>query len=222
MRFRKSLALVIVAFLILTASSANSEVIYSGILDISGPNFNVDINNDGKADFVTGWRTWAAGNGVSWNGFDTIINFDMQFINTELSLAPGFPGAKTPLAYGELIGGTLPPGWLWSNFSNDSMMWTYEDFWNNPSFTYSGIWHDQSDKYLGFRMAVGSDSFYGWIELGTDAVNNVTLVGYAYEGVPGTPITAGATSAPVPEPFAVLLLGMGLVGLVGFGKKLKQ
>ena len=182
-----------VLFATLTASHVCSEIIYSGLLNHNGPEFAIDINNDGTIDFVAEWRTWAFGDGSSETGYDAVINSAMQYLNTGTLLAPdGFPGAKCPLNYGELIGPIPPQGLLWSTFSNDAMLWTTWNMSNEPFFVYSGEWHKAHDRYLGFEMRVGAEVFYGWIQLGVDAFNNVTLFGYAYENTPSTPIAAGA------------------------------
>ena len=83
--------------------------------------------------------------------------------------------------------------------------------WSEPSITYSGVWHDLKGKYLGFEMYVGSEPFYGWIQLDTDALNNVILVDYAYENVSGTPIAAGAGAVPLPSTFYLLFSGMMII-----------
>ncbi len=211
MKHIKHLIIAIGLLTILATSPANSAIVYSGKLDIEGTNFSIDINNDGSNDFVTKWRTWAVGNGFSQTGFDAEMNFDMRFINTELFPERVHPGAKAPLDYGELIGPTPPQGLLWAFNSNDAMMWITHDMWNDPFITYSGVWHDVSDKYIGFEMSVGSDPFYGWIQLDTDASNNVILLDYAYEDVPGTSIRAGATPVPLPATFHLLFPGVLMV-----------
>ncbi len=76
--------------------------------------------------------------------------------------------------------------------------------WSNPEDTYSGIWHNVTDKYLGFEISAGSEVEYGWIRFDTDACNNIVLVDYAFENTPNTPIIAGAI--PTPEAPNIYLL----------------
>ncbi len=212
MKYIKQIILTIVLFLNLVASTATATIIYSGKQDIKGPNFNIDINADGSYDLTSQWRTWGMGNGFSQDGFDINLNFDMKFIHSSLP-DPffGLPGTKAPLDYGELIGTTPPQTLQWSNFSNDAMMWNTYDMWNNPVMTYGGVWHNLNDKYLGFELGVGLDNFYGWMQFNTDAFNNIILVDYAYENVPGASIMAGAVSVPVPEPSTFYLLFFGFL-----------
>ena len=193
-------------FVSMGVSPANSAIVYSGRLDVKGPNFSIDLNSDGSNDFVTEWRTWAEGSGYSLTGFDVKMNLGIRFLNTKLTGDSDFPGTKAPLDYGELIGPTPPQGLLWAVNSNDAMMWTTVDDSKDPFITYSGVWHDLGKKYLAFEMRVGSDLFYGWIQLDTDAFNNVTLVDWAYEDVSGTRIKAGVILTPVISPILPLLL----------------
>lgn len=214
MKHVKNLVLTVAALLCLTPSLASATIVYSGRLDLAGPNLTIDINTDGTNDFITGWQTWGGGNGVSANGYDAAMNFGMQYLNTE---AGGYPGVKAPLDHGQLIGATAPAGLLWSVNSNDAMLWTTIDFWNTPSMTHGGAWHDLMNRYLGFALIAGPDTYYGWLRLNTNAINEVTLVDYAYENVSGRSIAAGA--APIPEPSTVLLLGAGFAGLAGWRRK---
>jgi hypothetical protein len=191
MRNVKMIVLGLILVAILAVSPAESAIVYSGKLNLEGPNLSIDIDNDGNPDIVTEWRLWAVGNGYSASGFDAHGD-SMLFLNTRLAGHESFPGTKAPLDYGDIIGAMTPGELLWAYNSNDSMMWTVVDMWADPSVTYSGLWHDIDNKYLGFQMAVGYDYYYGWVQLDTDAFNHVVLVDYAYEDVPGIPIVAGA------------------------------
>lgn len=74
------------------------------------------------------------------------------------------------------------------------------------------VQYSAADDFIGFSY-IGSDGIhYGYAEL-----FGPTLTGYAYESTPNTAITATALNAsPVPEPasIALLLSGIGAVGLV--------
>ena len=204
----------IMAFVLLASlfgSPADSAIVYSGRLDMAGPDFSVDLNNDGRIDFVTEWRIWAGGNSGSVNGFDAEFKFDIRFLNTELGgihAGNEYPGTKAPLDYGELIGPVPPKELLWDHFSNDAMMWTTHDMSSDPATIYSGLWHDTDDKYLGFEISIDSNPHYGWIQLDTDVANNVALVDYAFENIPGEPIAAGVVSVPLPSTFYLLFSGV--------------
>lgn len=210
------------AFVLLASlfgSPADSAIVYSGRLDIAGPNFSVDLNNDGRIDFITEWTTWAFGNGASVNGFDAEFKFDIRFLNTEsggIHAGNGYPGTKAPLDYGELIGPAPPQELLWAYNSNDAMMWTTHDMFSEPATIYSGLWHDTDDKYLGFEISFDSNPHYGWIQLDTDVVNNVVLVDYAFENISGVPIAAGVVPVPLPSTFYFLFSGV----LIICGKKI--
>ena len=197
----------VIGMLAIAATHAGAAIIYSGSLELEGPNLSVDINEDGSADFVTQWSVRAFGPGFSQSSFDADYNSNMRHINNEFPGHPSFPGTKVPLDHGDYIGPALSSELLWSSSSNDSMMWIAID---GLVTTYSGLWSDVTNKYLGFEMMDDdSNLFYGWIQLDTDSQNNITLVDYAYEDVPGASISAGA----VPEPSTVLFLATGLAGL---------
>ena len=214
MYFFKTLAIGTVLFFCLAVAPVAASIIYSGELNLNGPNLSVDINGDGSNDFIAGWRQMGGGNGFSVVAYDAEINFDIRFLNTELTLSPGSPGVKATLEYGDLIGSSAPVGLQWSYISNDAMLWTTYDMWASPPKTYSGEWHNLSGNYLGFELIQDSNSHYGWIQLETDTFNNVLLVDYAYENLAGTPIAAGA--APVPEPSTYALFSIGMFCLYLF------
>lgn len=191
----RGLILSFAALMSLFVGSAKASVVYSGRLDIEGPDITIDINNDNQNDLSTYWYTMGWGNGYSAEGFEIGFNSGVQYLNTELGglyAGEGLPGTKAPLEYGTLITSTPPEGLLWSCISNNYMMGTTYDMFSTPSTTYTGVWHNTRNKYIGFELFDdNSNSYYGWLRLETDNQNNVKLIDYAYESVPNTPIAAG-------------------------------
>lgn len=200
MKLLKYVFCVISLLSVLSSFPIHAAIIYSGELNTEGPNFSIDINADGTIDFLTEWRTWAAGNGFSISGFDSTLNFGIRFLNTELPGYPTYPGSKAPLDFGILIGPTPPEGHLWNYSLNDAMLWCTWDITNDPQTTYEGAWHDVHNKYLGFELTVGSELFYGWMQISTDDAGNFVLVDYAYEDSPFTAINAGSIATPFHMP----------------------
>ena len=192
--------------------SVTAVIVYSGNTALDGPDFNVDINGDGSADFVTSWVQRAVGSdGTYYLSYDTETNFDIRFLNTRFyPQYPGssMPGVKVPLELGASIGPTAPDELLWSSSSNDGMLTESRNSRNDP-IIYSGTWHDIDNRYLGFELTSVSETFYGWIQLETDSTNNIVLVDYAYENIPNTPIMSGVTSIPLPP--SLVLFGCGLI-----------
>jgi hypothetical protein len=77
--------------------------------------------------------------------------------------------------------------------------------------------------YMAMRSQVGSDFYYGWIEVTWDPnTDEFQLISAAYEDTPNTAIKAGDTgAAPVPEPAssAVVAMLMGGAALRQWRKK---
>jgi hypothetical protein len=66
-----------------------------------------------------------------------------------------------------------------------------------------GIWQHEVDKYIGFKFMIAGQPHFGWMRLVVQGALTGYASGYAYEDVPGQPITAGKTSGPeVAEAFA--------------------
>lgn len=65
----------------------------------------------------------------------------------------------------------------------------------------SGSWTSATDHYLGVRMVVGSNVYYGWIRLNVSVSSSslfYTIKDYAYNSIPNQPILAGETSCIAP------------------------
>jgi hypothetical protein len=70
--------------------------------------------------------------------------------------------------------------------------------WDEGSGSYCrGKWYGIVDRYVGFKFHIDGKVHYGWARLSVDAqydaLDSVTLTGYAYETIPNKSIIAGKT-----------------------------
>jgi len=174
--------------------SADAEVIYSGVQDISIAQFsalNLDIDLDGFGDltlknyvFFGGPYQGAAvnfspGNLVSFfagpSGFAYASALSSGFVIDSASVGPSFFGS---MAYGPA----------------------------NPNAQFNTA----SNKYLGLSFATGANLYYSWVRVSVNnAAGTFVVHDWAYENVSGTGITAGV----IPAPPTLGLLAAGAAGL---------
>lgn len=88
--------------------------------------------------------------------------------------------------------------------------------WNPPAGNGNFLGSEGIDQYLPFQIEFDTSTpavNYGWIgvNISDDATASGTLIGYAYETTPLTPISMGV----VPEPGTMVLAALGGVALAG-------
>jgi hypothetical protein len=96
---------------------------------------------------------------------------------------------------GQLIGPAETfSGNNYKNFSNYR-----EDLYPEPFTSENGEFRNTSG-YAGIRMIDGTNTYYGWIQVSVSNYNNPnmsgTLIDWAYNSIPGSPIPAGMTGSP--------------------------
>jgi len=93
-------------------------------------------------------------------------------------------------------------------------------FWVNPStagqfslvaYMQGGGFHELGNSWFN----TGDAKFYGWTDL---PVYSVSIISYGTSNFGVGHLVEGGV-APIPEPSTLLLLGAGLVGLIGYGRK---
>ncbi len=173
-------------------------------------------------------------------GIGNILNRDIRFlltrtvviptIRTDLTLDVGGVGGREvslggPLALDSLIDASLGFGasnriLVRSFGTNPNCNFLSGECSPTPFVTVSGSWRGRDDfspirGFLGFRLPVGNDWRYGWVDLTSLATGSFTIHRYAYESVVGTGIRAGAVSQPdpVPLPSTLSLFAVGALGL---------
>lgn len=169
--------------------SGEAAIIYSGVQNVScnlPSNTNrcyVNLDLAGGNDFEIHRNVFAGdpfiqadevpGGGFSLNGFlgTQQGNYAYPYAN-----AAGVTiGPAGPWAFGAGQGNTLSEG----NNAYPNDKWT-----PLPAGT---------TRFLGIRGVVGGNTVYGWMRLTKNGLGNFTIVDWAYENTPNTPIIAGTT-----------------------------
>ena len=57
--------------------------------------------------------------------------------------------------------------------------------------THRGFWFERGARYLGVVFQIEGKTHYGWMRLVNSSQRGATLIGYAYENIPGKSIRAG-------------------------------
>ena len=134
----------------------------------------------------------------------------------------------------KFFGGSNP-----SDIQNVSGGWTITDGNTNSSFGWavdgtSGTAFSRNDGFSGFYATGGAYSgvligsspatviSFQFADQGGASINSVEMpfkVGYWSTNAPGEGFGQLSTNLSVPEPGTLLLLGSGLVGLIGFGRR---
>lgn len=172
-----------------------------------------DMDGDGNNDFAVWGYTPGGNNGMA-------VAFGPY--SSSNALFGGGSDDLPKLSAGFTLGPALPSA-SWTN----SVMYTGNDvvdsLGNGAGLGWTGGVNERG--FIGARFETAEGTHYGWICLQSDPTDgspSVSVVAYAYESTPDTPIQVGATGsgtfacdevdAPLPAP-AMGPLGMGLAAL---------
>jgi hypothetical protein len=178
------------------APPAAAKVVYTKANQLISPNniFNLDLNHDGKTDFVIDNRSYVTNYGSE----------DRIYLNPPVGNSfIGSSGVASALPAGSRVGSGAP---FFSGHSNPrrtaGTMVDAGYFLENGS-RQRGPWLKAKNRYLGLRFVIQGEAHYGWarltIEAGTEhqGIEHSTfaahLTGYAYETIPNKPIVTGRT-----------------------------
>jgi Abnormal spindle-like microcephaly-assoc'd, ASPM-SPD-2-Hydin len=197
--FAIALATMVAAFTLV--SPAKAEIVYhSTDIGINGGTYNLDLNGDGVTDFTITSLSESCGTDCNEGRLDE-------------GPASGNAAIVGPLKRGDEIGPNQAfdgNAGLMSFSYNAYLCWPRGCFWEHWSW---GPWLGKTG-YLGLSFQINGQIHYGWAKLkcrgGIYGGGFGTLLGYAYETIPGRAILAGETSYVW---FTPALLNFGTVTL---------
>ncbi len=172
------------------SGTADAEVIYSGIQDISISQFGaLNLNLDGDAYSDVLLKNYVFGG-----------NYQGLTVNYIPGKAVGFNAGFNYTS--ALAAGTLIDAAATSTGSFAQSM----AYANNPNSQFDNV----TDAYIGLEFPIAGQSHFGWIRV---SINNAAATfivhDWGYESDPGVGIAAGAT----PEPGTLGMLAAGAAGL---------
>lgn len=164
-------------------SNSNAQIVYTNVnpdSTISNGSYNLDLNNDGTTDFVLQISSIVLGCSRVPTFKATSSITPASGDNAVMNDGAGYARA---LDYAT----TIVPDSQWSNTSQILF-----DAGTTCTSAVKGYWVNLSNKdlYLGLRFTKGNNTYYGWARL-EPGIASLSLKDYAYNSVPGQPISAG-------------------------------
>jgi len=190
------------------APAANAQITYTDInpdsVFTNPGSFDIDINNDAVNDFQFNFSKTNSSTTFSSTSYSY---FYLRFVSSTNSLrisplgtagnqvlSAGYPAAlnlNDPITKAQSFNGASSQ--LLANYS-----YTYFRFVSSYSASTStnrystGNFINASNKFLGVRVVVSTDTLYGWVRLDVSGgVNSYTVKDYAFQTCPGIGIKAG-------------------------------
>lgn len=198
-----------------TAAGVDAQIIYTDIIPDDtvtggGSSYALDLNNDGTVDFnfqiVNSGYTYVSTYGTYGQQISGIGVVASNSNNGVLIDSSSYPYALSNGAAINNLGNFSSSGAL---FVNNASFFIYGTTTYAYSYSY-GNWSGATDKYLGLKIQVGSNSYYGWARLTVLSDTQFIIKDYAYESIAGNAINAGDTFsiAPVTADSVINVVGV--------------
>lgn len=175
---------------VISAGQTTGAVVYTDVnpdqtFTSSSSFYNLDLNNDNTTDFTI--NLYKSNFTFTSFTFTSFMVYASPLNTNEIAASSSYYALA--LAANTQIGNSLS----WSNTSSQLMALTFQ--FNTPSSTFSssyGNWINATDKYLGLRLRVATNTHYGWARLDVNTNNgSFTIKDYAYDDANNTSILAG-------------------------------
>ena len=168
--------------ILLGKESANAQILYTDLdpdAETSLPgNYILDLNNDGISDF----KFNLIGLTAIYGNQMRVMGYSDNSIERDLS---NFPGIFQSYAYANVVMGGNPIGGS-ASFYGQEIMATYYTFYLFGNFA------NTVDQFMGVKLVLNSNAYYGWVRLSVNATcNKLTISDYAVDTVANESILAG-------------------------------
>lgn len=168
----------------LNAQVQYTDVVPDAVLSNNGQTYELDLNNDGRTDFIFYMYASRSASGSYRYGY---------LYGTGMN--PGMIRTYTwyPLALSQ--GALIAPGGSWSSSAAIFSYSVYSSYGSRSVYRY-GWWLGEQEKFMGLRIRQGGRLHYGWVRVSvTDNGSDIIIHDYAMETIPGRPIVAGSTQS---------------------------
>ncbi|MBK9732801.1 MAG: hypothetical protein IPO83_16235 [Chitinophagaceae bacterium] len=193
-QFLASIATVATIFLLVLCRVAYSQINYTDLNpDVTNASsYSLDLNNDGTFDYsVAKTSSSTCCKTCYWNGNSSSVTLNLLNGNSVVILN-GYPAA---LDSGTIISASN----TWSSSGGFLLHYYAQTIYSQGSchpisVSYSGNW--SSMKYLGLKLIVGANTYYGWTRLTVSSSTSFTVHDYTFNTVANQSILAGQTCPP--------------------------
>lgn len=173
-------AVAVIATILGWLHPAQAQIVYTQVnVQIYRNTYNLDVNNDGVADFAIVSGDYKI---CDCNSRCRHLEYLKEYPTIYGNGVVGSPPA--PLKLGHEIG---PKQHFYGGYG----FFSYDTVSCSGQRLHYGLWRGKT-AYLGFTFQINGETHYGWAELTDDGFEGV-LTGYAYEATPGKALTAGQT-----------------------------
>jgi hypothetical protein len=173
---------------------ADAQIIYSDIpdttFDESESGLTFDLNNDAITDFTIYLFKSSSGATVR----NRVLGFASNVYN-EIAATVGTQGYTYPVVISQ--DDKIGPDLGWKPYGG-TYFWQFGKFYTygtgNP-LEY-GNWLGVSDQFVGLRMGIDGQKYYGWLRMSVDSMaGTLTIKDYALQTLPDSSIAAGDTGS---------------------------
>ena len=195
-QLQKKLSAFIVTAMMFSAS-ANAQIVYTDVnpdyvisIPVVNPiptDYNIDLNNDGISDYKISCLF-----GFAPCRFRQYVSYvKVSALNTNAVVAVG---TTNPLAMNFNDG--ILSGLAFS--TSGYLRYVSGGYCGSTTL---GVWPNSLDRYLGLKLIVGANTYYGWVRIQVSVGVNpfsCTIKDYAYNSISNQSLLAGETSCTIP------------------------